>query len=126
MHVDKPPPEVPTTTLTIQFIEFTYCNDQFSDETRTRKLNKYQPLIDAIIARGWNVAPLIVLVSGARATTHIPSINELETKLKLPASHIRSTFKHINMNAIHYAHSILVHKRRIENNQPINGLQLLN
>ena len=123
---NSPPPEAPTTTITIQFIEFTYCNDRFSDETRTRKLNKYQPLIDDVIAKGWNVAPLIVLASGARATTHIPSINELETKLKLPTSHIRNTFKQINIYAIHYAHSILVHKRRIENQQAINSLQLPN
>jgi len=106
---NSPPPEAPSPIITIQFIEFTYCNDRFSAETTNRKHTKYQPLIEDIIARGWTVAPLIVLASGARATTHIPSINELETTLKLPTSQVRSTFKQINIIAIHYAHSILIH-----------------
>jgi hypothetical protein len=95
----------------------------FSAETRERKITKYQPLINNIIARGWNVAPLIVLAAGARATTHIPSMKELEPKLKLPTSQIRNTFKQINIIAIQYAHSILIHKRHIENKQPILDLQ---
>ena len=123
---NSPPPEAPTPAITIQFIEFTYCNDKFSAETRERKTTKYQPLINNIITGGWNVAPLIVLASGARATTHIPSMNELETKLKLPTSQIRNTFKQINTIAIQYAHSILIHKRRIENRQPITDLQIHN
>jgi hypothetical protein len=65
----------------------------------------------------------MVLASGARATTHIPSMQELETKLKLPTTQIRNTFKQINVIATQYAHSILVHKRRIENRQPILDLQ---
>jgi hypothetical protein len=112
---NSPPPEVPTPITTIQFIEFTYCNDRVSSETTERKITKYQPLINDILARGWNVAPLIVLALGARATTHIPSMNELATKFKLPTSQIRSTFKQLNIIAIQYAHSILIHKRRIEN-----------
>jgi hypothetical protein len=120
---NSPPPAGPTPTTTIQFIEFTYCNDRFSADTIARKITKYQPLINDISARGWKIAPLLVLASGARATTHIPSMNELVTKLKLPPSQIRGTFKQINIIAIHYAHSILVHKRRIENKQSIPGLQ---
>jgi hypothetical protein len=72
----------------------------FYAETRERKITKYQPLINNIIARGGNVAPLIVLASGARATTHIPWMKELETKLKLPTSHIRIAFKQINIIVI--------------------------
>jgi hypothetical protein len=120
---NSPPLDAPTPTTTIQFIEFTYCNDRFSDETMDRKITKYQPLINDIVARGWNVAPIIVLASGARATTHIPSMNALATKLKLPTSHIKSTFKQLNIIAIQYAHTILIHKRRLENKQSIIGLQ---
>jgi len=94
----------------------------FYAETRERKITKYQPLINNIIARGWNVAPLIVLASGARATTHIPSMKELETKLKLPTSQIRIAFKQINIIVIQKAHSTLIHKRPIENRQPILDL----
>ena len=92
-------------------------------ETRERKNTKYQLLINNTIARGWNIAPLMVLTAGARATTHIPSMNELETKLELPTTKIRNTFKQINIIAIQYTHSILVHKRRLENKQPITNLQ---
>ena len=91
----------------------TVINDKFYAETRERKITKYQPLINNLIARGWNATPLIVLASGAKATTHIPSLNALETKLKLPTSQIRNTFKQINLIAIQYAHSIIIHKRRI-------------
>jgi hypothetical protein len=125
-HPDNsPPPTAPTPEITIQFIEFTYCNDRFSTETRERKFTKYQPLINNLMARGWNTTPLIVIASGARATTHIPSMNALATKLKLPTVQIRNTFKQINIIAIQYAHSILIHKRQIENKQPINNLQNL-
>jgi hypothetical protein len=120
---NSPPPETPTPEITIQFIKFTYCNDRFSAETRERKFTKYQPLINNLISRGWNVAPLIVLASCAISTTHIPSMNALETKLKLPTSQIINTFKQINTIAIQHAHLILIHKRRIENKQSINDLQ---
>jgi hypothetical protein len=40
-----------------------------------------QLLINNIITRGWNVAPLMVLVAGARGTTHIPSMRKLEKYL---------------------------------------------
>ena len=119
----SPPPDGPTPEITVQLIEFTYCNDRFSTESLERKITKYQPLINDIKERGWNVAPLIVLASGARATTYIPSMTELETKLKLPTSQIRNTFRQINIIATQYAHSILIHKRRIENKQPITDLQ---
>ena len=33
---NHPPPEAPTPKITIQFIEFTYCNDRFSTETREK------------------------------------------------------------------------------------------
>jgi hypothetical protein len=117
-----PPPEAPTPKITIQFIEFTYCNDIFTAETQERKTTKYQPLINNIRIRGWNVAPLMVIAASARATTHIPLMKALETQFKLPTMKIKSTFKQINIIAIQYAHSILVHKRRIENKQPITIL----
>jgi hypothetical protein len=82
-HPYKSPSQgAPTPEITVQFIEFTYCNDRFSTKTLERKITKYQPLINNIKERGWNVAPLIVLASCARATTHIPLMAKLETKLK--------------------------------------------
>ena len=35
---------------------------------------------------------------------------------------IKHTFKQINIIAIQYAHLILVHKRQLENRQPITDL----
>ena len=118
-----PPPEAPALEITKHYIEFTYCNGRFSAETLERKTTKYQPLINNLITRGWKISPLIVLVSSARATTHIPSMNALKTKLKLPKSQIRNTFQQINIITIQYAHSILIHKGRIENKQPIHNLR---
>lgn len=54
--------------------------------------------------RGWYVAPLMVLAAGARATTHNPSIKNLESMLKLPIMEIMNIFKHINIIATQYAH----------------------
>ena len=112
----------PTTlenNLKIQFIEFTYCNDRFSSETITRKIEKYQPLIDNITNKGWNVEPLIVITAGARATTHTPSIKILEEKFKIPKETLKQTFIDINTIAIQHTMSIILHKRRFENNEPL-------
>ena len=109
--------------LTIQFIEFTYCNDRFSLETLEAKANKYKPLLENIAALGWKIDPLIVITAGTRAATHIPSMKLLEDKFKLPMPSIRNTFKNINTIAIQYAMSILLHKRRLENHQPLPQIQ---
>ena len=113
------PPTTLENNLKIQFIEFTYCNDRFSLETITRKIEKYQPLIHNIINRGWNVEPLIVITAGAKATTHIPSMKILEEKFKIPKKIIRQTFTEINTIAIQHAMSIILHKMRLENNEPL-------
>jgi hypothetical protein len=65
----------PTSTVTIQFIEFTFCNDQFPLDTIDRKIHKYEPLIQDIQAHGWNVAPPMVLTACAKATSHISHLN---------------------------------------------------
>jgi hypothetical protein len=80
---------------------------------------KYKPLIDSIVVRGWKVDPLIIITACARATTHIPSMKSLENKFKIPMPTIKTTFKNINTIAIKYAMTILLHKRRIENHQPL-------
>ena len=112
-------PTTPENNLKIQFIEFTYCNDRFSSKTITCKTEKYQPLIDNITNKGWNVEPLIVITAGARATTHTPSMKTLEEKFKIPKETIRQTFIDINTIAIQHAMSIILHKRRLENNKSL-------
>ena len=83
------------------------------------KNSKYKPLIDSIAARGWKVNPLVIITAGARATTHIPSMKLLVDNFNIPMTTIKNTFKNINTIAIQYAMSILLHKRRIENHQPL-------
>ena len=113
------PPTTHGDNLKIQFIEFTYCNDRFSSEAITRKTKKYQPLIDNITNKRWNVEPLIVITVGARATTHISSMKILEEKFKILEKTIKQTFSEINIIAIQHAMSIILHKRRLENNEPL-------
>ena len=50
-------------------------------------------------------------------------IEGYECNVLLPMSAIQNTFKNINTIAIQYAMSILLHKRRLENNQPLPQLQ---
>ena len=113
------PPSNPSDNITIQFVEFTYCNDRFPQETITNKIHKYQPLINNIAELGWKVDPLIVITAGARGTTHTPSIKLLETNFKISEAAIKNTFKAINTIVIQHAGSIILHKRKIENNQPL-------
>ena len=113
------PPLHPTNILTVQFIEFTYTNDRFSQDTINNKIQNYQPLINDITQHGWKVDPLIVITAGARGTMHTPSMKQLEQTFKIPENNVRNTFKEINTIATQFASSILLHKRRIENNQVI-------
>ena len=55
----------------------------------------------------------------ARVATHFPSMENIETKIKIPKLSIKHTFEEINTIAIHYAMFINLHKRRIENNEPL-------
>ena len=50
-HQNTPTPFL-ANNLTIQFIEFTYMNDRFPQETINNKTLKYQPLINDIINQG--------------------------------------------------------------------------
>ena len=100
----------PTTNCSIQFIEFTYTNDRFSQDTIDNKILKYQPLINNITNLGWIVKPLIVITAGARGTIHSPSMKILENALQLPIKSIKQTFQKFNTIAIHHASSILLYK----------------
>jgi hypothetical protein len=82
MRKGTPIPKQPTTkphnNLTIQFLEFTYTNDKFSQETIDNKVHKYQPLINSIFNQGWKIDPLVVVTARDRGTTHAPSMKLLE------------------------------------------------
>jgi hypothetical protein len=115
-----PPPTTPTSSIIIQFIEFTFYNDRFPMDAISYKINKYTPLLHDIQARGWQVAPLMVLTARARATTHISTMTLLQDILHIPKPQIKQTCTNINIIAIHHAMSILLYKRKLENNQRLS------
>lgn len=67
------PDQIPlsqTPTHIIQFIEFTYCHDQFPETIIKTKYNRYDPLIDILQQKGWKVNPLITIPGGMRGAFH--------------------------------------------------------
>ena len=94
-------------------------NDMIPNETITRKIEKYKPLIDNVVNKGWKVDLLVVITTGARAATHIPSMVSIITTLKIPKLSIKYTFEVINVIAIQHIMSKILHKGRIENNKPL-------
>jgi len=71
------------------------------------------------MAQEWNVDPFIVIIARTRGTIHAPSMKFLKNKLKFSQTALKHTFKAINTIAIQYTGSIILHKRKIENNQPL-------
>jgi hypothetical protein len=118
------PPLHPTPNITIQYVEFTYCNNKFSVEKVDSKVARFQPFLSSIQARGWNVAPIMVIIAGAQATTHIPSIKKFHDTFKIPLPTIKIITQNINTLAIYHGMPILLHKRRLENNQPLPTTQI--
>ena len=60
--------------LKIHIIKFTYCNHKFSLKTITTKIEKFQPLMDNITNRRWNVGSLIVIIAATNAFIYISSM----------------------------------------------------
>jgi hypothetical protein len=113
------PPTHPNPSITIQFIEFIYTNNRYPEDKINAKITKYLPLINDIQMKGWKVAPLIVIIVDARGTTHNPVIQTLRTAYKFKKSETKKTLININTIAIQHLSSIILHKRRLENNQPL-------
>lgn len=86
----------------MQSIKFTYCNDKF---VAYKVSTTHHILVNSITSRGWTKAQIMILVSGARDTTHIPSMKRLEVKLKIPITKIKSMFKQMNIITTPYAHN---------------------
>jgi hypothetical protein len=109
-------PIAPSPTLTVQFVEFTYCHDKFPDQALTHKHDKYDPLIYTIQNQGWKTNPLITITAGVRGAIHEHSINKL-VNLKIPKSIIKILMKNIHQNAIKYLTYLVLNKRKLENKQ---------
>jgi hypothetical protein len=113
------PPNQPNPALTVQFIEFTYCNDRYSPNKIDEKTIKYNRLIEDIKARGWKVDPFLVLTAGAQGSTHKTTISALKNLYSIPKNIIEPMVSQLNTNAIKYAMNILLYKGKLENNQPV-------
>ena len=96
-----------------------YCHGILSQEIIDRETQKYKPLINSITTRGFIVDPLILIIARRWATTWTLSMKTIETKLKISKTYIKNALKKINTISIYHAMSILVHERKIENNQPL-------
>jgi hypothetical protein len=103
-------------SVTIQFIEFTYTNDQYPEDKINAKISKYLPLINDIQMKGWKVAPLIVITAGTRGTIHNPTIQTLRTIYKFKKLVIKKILINITTSAIQHLSSTILHKRSLENN----------
>ena len=68
---------------------------------------------------GWKVYPLVVIIADARATTHIFSMEITGKTFKIHKLSLKYTFEVINVIAIQHDVSIILHKMRIENNEPL-------
>ena len=55
---------------------------------------------------GWKIEPLIIVTAGARAATHIPSMDSILKTFKISKTSTKNTFKEINVIAIQYAKTI--------------------
>jgi hypothetical protein len=119
------PPNQPSSTLIVQFIEFTYYNDRYSLEKINEKTEKFVGLIEDIKARRWKVDPLLVFTAGIRGSTHKSTISMLKNLYAIPKTQIEPMVSQLNTNAIKYANAIkyvmniLLYKRKLENNQPV-------
>jgi predicted alternative tryptophan synthase beta-subunit len=116
--MDSPPTQIDP-SITIQFIEFTYTNDRYPKDKINAEIAKYTPLLYDIQMLGSKVAPPLVISGGARFTTHNPSIQTLKTTYNFKKSKIKETLKNINTIAKQHLSSIILYKRRLENNQPL-------
>jgi hypothetical protein len=60
-------------------------HDRFLDQAIQTKEDKYNPLVSAIRAQGWNIRPLIVITVEVRGAIHTKS-RELLENLHIPTS----------------------------------------
>jgi hypothetical protein len=75
--------------------------DSLNQAIQTKE-DKYNPLVDAIRAQGWNIRPLIVITTRVRGAIHTRSIKLLEN-LHIPTPLIKKqTMKIIHQIAIKY------------------------
>jgi hypothetical protein len=119
-HLSEQTPSI-NDGVTIQFIEFTYCHDRIFEDKIQIKKDKYNAFIDELQNNGWNVPPLIVITAGPRGIIHTTSEEILKEQLQLHKNAIKKCMTDISTIAIQYLSSLILNKKKIENNQPMNN-----
>ena len=115
---NKPPPHNSDVDITIQYVEFTYCNDCFPLAKIVGKETKYAPLLEDIHNNGWNIAPLIITIAGTRRAIHQTTKTQLNQNLfKLKSTTLKRTLKAIHHNAVKFFMHIILIKQKIKNKQ---------
>ena len=109
-------PMIPSTTRTLQLIEFTYCHDKFPEQILMHKHTKYNPLINIIQNNERKTNPLITITTGVRGAIHEHSINNM-TKLKMLKTNIKTLMKNLHQNAIKYLTHLVLNIRKVDNIQ---------
>ena len=113
------PPSHPDPNIKIQFIEFTYTNDQFANKRLQHKTTKYTSLLNKIQGNGWNVPPIIILTTGAKGTTNTPTLQILQEQLHLLLESIKKTLIQLHNISIQSLISITLYKRKLKHHQPL-------
>ena len=67
----------------------------------------------------WSLCSILKSILSRDSATLTNETTTVVTKFQLAKNAVKHTFEAINTSAIHHAGSILLHKRRIENNQSI-------
>jgi hypothetical protein len=87
--------------MLLSYIEIVYTKNSDKKYQNTKRGST-----KTLYCKCWKIDPVIVITAGARAATHTPSMKNIETTFKIP----KHTFEEINVIAIQYALSIILHK----------------
>ena len=101
-----------TPVLTIQIIEFTFTHDRFLDQAIQIKEDKYNPLVGAIRAHGWNSRLRTVITVGLRGALHKRSIEHLKNLHIQTSFFFENSMTYIYQIAIKHLTYLVVNKNK--------------
>ena len=107
-----------TPVLTIQIIEFTFTHDRFLDQAIQIKEDKYNPLVGAIRAHGWNSRLRTVITVGLRGALHKRSIEHLKNLHIQTSFFFENSMTYIYQIAIKHLTYLVVNKNKYPPPQP--------
>lgn len=97
-------------------IKFAYGHDRDPIIAITRKREKYEPSINALMEYGWTNPPLIVITVEYRGGVHTHNINTLRHILKLPKASVVTYLRALHLTAIKSLTALILNKHKLETN----------